>query len=103
MSEPTILLVDDDPGIVKTLQRYLQHEGYVVIVAYNGKDALTIVREQAPDCIVLDVMLPDYNGWEITGRIRDNPRTAKIPIIMLTARVMMRIRFTGKIWGQMIT
>jgi DNA-binding response OmpR family regulator len=45
------------------------------------------VREQAPDCIVLDVMLPDYNGWEITERIRDNPRTAKIPIILLTARV----------------
>jgi two-component system alkaline phosphatase synthesis response regulator PhoP len=60
-----------------------------VLVAYNGKDALAmaIVRDQAPDCIVLDVMLPDYNGWEITQRIRANPRTAQIPIIMLTARV----------------
>jgi DNA-binding response OmpR family regulator len=87
MSEQKILLVDDDPEIVKTVKRYLQHEGYAVLVAYNGKDALDFVREQAPDCIVLDVMLPDYNSWEITERIRANPRTAKIPIIMLTARV----------------
>lgn len=89
MSEKTILLVDDDPEIVKTVQRYLQQEGYAVLVAYNGKDALAIAigRDQAPDCIVLDVMLPDYNGWEITRRIRANPHTAEIPIIMLTARV----------------
>jgi DNA-binding response OmpR family regulator len=69
------------------VQRYFQLEGYAVLAAYNGKDALTIVREHMPDCIVLDVMLPDHNGWEITERIRENPRTAKIPIIMLTARV----------------
>lgn len=82
-------MVDDDPEIVKTVQRYLQQEGYAVLVAYNGKDALTIAiaRDQASDCIVLDVMLPDYNGWEITQRIRANPRTAEIPILMLTARV----------------
>jgi DNA-binding response OmpR family regulator len=78
MSEKTILLIDDDPEIVKTVQRYLQQEGYAVLVAYNGKDALAIAigRDQAPDCIVLDVMLPDYNGWEITQRIRANPHTA---------------------------
>ena len=58
-----------------------------MLVAYNGKDALDIVRDHLPDCILLDVMLPDYNGWEITEHIRDNPRTAKVPIIMLTARV----------------
>ncbi len=87
MSEQTILVVDDDPEIVKTVQRYLQQEGYAVLVAYNGKDALAIVRDQAPDCLVLDVMLPDHDGWEITQRIRADQRSAAIPIIMLTARI----------------
>jgi len=95
MSEQTILLVDDDPELVKTVQRYLQHEGYAVLVAYNGVDVLDFVREQTPDCIVLDVMLPDYNGWEITERIRGNLRTAKIPIIMLTTRVEVEVADDG--------
>lgn len=87
MSEKTIFLVDDDPEIVKTLRAYLQQAGYAVLVAYNGKDALSMVREEAVDCMVLDVMLPDFDGWQITQRIRANRRTAEIPIIMLTARV----------------
>jgi signal transduction histidine kinase len=73
----------------------LQHEGYAVLVAYNGNDALTFVRDDLPNCIVLDVMLPDYIGWEITERIRVNPRTAKIPIIMLTARVEVEVADDG--------
>jgi two-component system alkaline phosphatase synthesis response regulator PhoP len=87
MPGKTILLVDDDPEIVKTVRHYLQQEGYAVLVAYNGLDALVIVRDQAPDCIVLDVLLPDLVGWDIIQRIRADPRTAEIPIIMLTARV----------------
>ncbi len=87
MPGKTILLVDDDPEIVKTVRHYLQQEGYAVLVAYNGLDALVIVRDQAPDCIVLDVLLPDHDGWEIIRQIRAHPRTAEIPIIMLTARV----------------
>ena len=73
-----IVLIDDDPKIVKTVQRYLHQAGYTVRVAYDGKDALAIAieRDQAPDCIVLDVALPDYDGWEITQRIRANPRSA---------------------------
>ncbi|MGB0383926.1 MAG: response regulator transcription factor [Ardenticatenaceae bacterium] len=87
MSEKTIFLVDDDPEIVKTLKSYLQQAGYAVLVAYNGQDALSMVRKEAVDCMVLDVMLPDFDGWQITRRIRANRRTADIPIIMLTARV----------------
>lgn len=78
MSEKTIFLVDDDPEIVKTLRSYLQQAGYAVLVAYNGKDALSIVRAQAVDCMVLDVMLPDFDGWQIMQRIRANRRTADI-------------------------
>jgi DNA-binding response OmpR family regulator len=87
MSEKTNLLVDDDPEIVKTVRHYLQQEGYAVLVAYNGKDALAMVGDQSPDCLVLDVMLPDHDGWEITQRIRADQRSAEIPIIMLTARI----------------
>jgi two-component system alkaline phosphatase synthesis response regulator PhoP len=87
MSKKAILLVDDDHEIVITVQHYLQQEGYDVLVAYNGLDALVVVRDYLPDCIVLDVLLPDYDGWEILQRIRAHPRTAQIPIIMLTARV----------------
>jgi len=91
MSEKTILLVDNDPEIAKTVRHYLQQEGYAVLVAYNGKDALAIVRDQSPDCLVLDVMLPDHDGWEITQRIRADQRLAEIPIIMLTARIAERL------------
>ena len=87
MSEKTILVVDDDPEIMKTVKSYLQQAGYAVRVAYNGHDALSIVGEQAADCVVLDVMWPDFDGWQITQRIRANRRTVEIPIIMLTARV----------------
>ena len=87
MPGKTILLVDDDPEIVKTVRHYLQQEGYAVRVAYNGLDALITVRDHLPDCVVLDVVLPDFDGWEVLQRIRANPQTAKIPIIMLTARV----------------
>ncbi len=69
MSEKRILLVDDDPEIVKTVKSYLQQAGYAVLVAYNGQDALSIVRDQAPDCVVLDVMQPDFDGWQMTPRI----------------------------------
>lgn len=62
MPKKTILLVDDDTEIVKIPQHYLQHKGYAVLVAYNGKDTLTIVRDHMPDCIVLDIMMPNHNG-----------------------------------------
>ena len=74
MTKQSILLVDNDPDIVKTVQRYLQQEGYGVLATYNGKDVLAIVRDQAPDCIVLDVMLEDNDDWEILQRIRAYPR-----------------------------
>lgn len=87
MTQQTILLVDDDPEIIKTTLRYLEQAGYELLVAYNGADALTAVRDYMPDCIVLDVMLPDLDGWEVLRRLREQASTAAIPIIMLTARV----------------
>lgn len=87
MTQQTILLVDDDPEIIKNTLRYLEREGYEVIVANNGIDALNAVHDYVPDCVVLDVMLPDLDGWEILRWIREQTKTAAIPVIMLTARV----------------
>jgi two-component system, OmpR family, alkaline phosphatase synthesis response regulator PhoP len=83
----TILLVDDDREIVKILSEYLEAEQYTVITANNGQTALQRIHNERPDCIVLDVMLPDEDGWSVTRKIRSDNRVKHTPIILLTARV----------------
>ena len=87
MSKKRILVVDDDPSIVKILRTYLEQSGYEVFTAYNGTTALASIRGDNPDLVVLDLMLPDHDGWDITRQIRSDKRTAPLPIIMVTARV----------------
>jgi len=82
-----ILVVDDDKGIVRLLRTYLEQAGFQVFVAYDGETALHSVRRERPDLVLLDLMLPDRDGWEITRLIRNDESLARIPIIMLTARV----------------
>jgi DNA-binding response OmpR family regulator len=82
MSE-TILLVDDERSIVEPLRYHLEREGYAVIIAQDGKDALSKARGEDPDLIVLDIMLPKLDGWEVCRILRQESTT---PIIMLTAR-----------------
>lgn len=82
-----ILVVDDDKQIVRLLQTYLQDSGFTVLTAYDGEDALRILRHERPDLMVLDIQLPQHDGWEITRRARADERLAAIPILMLTARV----------------
>ncbi len=84
---PRILVVDDDKQIVRLVRSYLEKEGYQVFVAYDGETALHIIRHDQPDLVVLDLMLPDKDGWEITRLVRSDPTLIKLPIIMLTARV----------------
>ncbi|MGH2568979.1 MAG: response regulator [Bacteroidota bacterium] len=81
----TILIVDDEKDIVELLRYNLQKEGYKVLEAANGKEAL-VRAEQLPDLIVLDVMLPGMDGWEVCRAIRQDPLKEKIPIVFLTAR-----------------
>lgn len=80
----TILIVDDEKRLVSLLQSYLAQEGYRVVTAYNGKDALTIADREKPDLIILDIMMPEMNGYEFMRTHRLGNDT---PIIMLTARV----------------
>lgn len=81
-----ILVVDDEPHIVKLLESRLTAEGYEVIVASDGKQALDKVRLEHPHLIILDIMLPGMDGYEVCRLIRAEKLYAEIPIIMLTAR-----------------
>jgi DNA-binding response OmpR family regulator len=82
-----ILVVDDDRQIVRLVRAYLEQAGYTVAVAYDGNEVLPAVRHARPDLIVLDLMLPGRDGWELTRLLRGDPTLASIPILMLTARV----------------
>jgi two-component system alkaline phosphatase synthesis response regulator PhoP len=82
-----ILVVDDDKEIARLLRAYLEQAGFQVLVAYDGETALHALRRERPDLIVLDLMLPDRDGWEITRLVRGDPTVASTPIVMLTARV----------------
>ncbi len=78
-----ILVVDDEKKIVEIVKAYLEREGYEVSAAYDGKSALEVVKQQNPDLVILDLMLPQVSGWDICRALRVN---SNIPIIMLTAR-----------------
>ncbi|HJZ50326.1 MAG TPA: response regulator transcription factor [Roseiflexaceae bacterium] len=86
-SRPCILVVDDDRSITKVVRGYLEQAGYAVLTAHDGATALRVLRAEQPDLLVLDLMLPDRDGWEITRQIRADTTLAATPIIMLTARV----------------
>jgi DNA-binding response OmpR family regulator len=82
-----ILVVDDDREIVRLLRAYLEQSGYQVLVAYDGETALHALRRESPDLVILDLMLPDRNGLDVTQTVRRDTSLAAMPIIMLTARV----------------
>lgn len=81
-----ILIVDDEPDIVELLDYNLRQAGHTVVNARDGASALAAVRRQRPDLIVLDLMLPDIPGTEVCRRLRKDPDSQTIPILMLTAR-----------------
>lgn len=82
-----ILIVDDDREIVRVLRAYLEQEHFQVLIAYDGATALHCIRHDHPALVVLDLMLPDRDGWDITQEVRADQHLANLPIIMLTARV----------------
>jgi len=90
-----VLVVDDDRQIVRLLRAYLEKDGYRVLVAYDGSTALQVLRSERPDLVLLDLMLPDRDGWEVTRIVRGNPGLAQTPLIMLTARVEDQDRIVG--------
>ncbi len=90
-----ILVVDDDAQIARLVRTYLEKSGFSVLTAANGEDALHLIRSEKPDLVVLDLMLPDRDGWEITRIVRRDDALKALPIIMLTARVEDTDRIVG--------
>jgi two-component system, OmpR family, alkaline phosphatase synthesis response regulator PhoP len=86
-SHQHVLIVDDDKEIVRVLRAYLEQAGFEVSTAYDGNTALHIINSERPELVVLDLMLPDKDGLDITRLVRSEPGLARIYIIMLTARV----------------
>jgi two-component system alkaline phosphatase synthesis response regulator PhoP/two-component system response regulator VicR len=86
MAKKKILAVDDERHIVRLIQVNLERAGYEVSTAYDGLEALRAIEEDRPDLIVLDVMMPQLDGFETLKRLKANPNTADIPVIMLTAK-----------------
>ena len=81
-----ILIVDDEPSIVVPIQFLMEQQGYSVIVAENGHDALDMIYQYTPDLILLDIMLPGIDGYEVCEIVRLNPKLRGIKIIFLTAK-----------------
>ncbi|MDR3388165.1 MAG: response regulator, partial [Rudaea sp.] len=91
----TILIVDDEIQNRRLLEALLQPEGYATLSAANGEEALALIAQRAPDLVLLDVMMPGMNGFQVASAIKGNPATSNIPIIMVTASVDRNSRLTG--------
>ena len=91
----TILVVDDDPDIARFVEVNLRSAGYDVTVAADGEEALDKAAELRPDLVLLDVMMPRIDGFEVAQRLRKNPQTANTSIIMLTAKALSADKVTG--------
>jgi DNA-binding response OmpR family regulator len=90
-----ILIIEDDPATSRLVDYTLRHEGYLVITAANGLTGIRKVREEKPDLIILDVMLPGMDGFEICHRLRSEPATAQLPILMFSAKAQDIDKSTG--------
>jgi two-component system KDP operon response regulator KdpE len=87
-----VLLVDDDPTLLRFLREFMEREGYTVLTAERGQQGLRLFYDQHPDLVVLDVMMPGMDGWEVCARMRE---LAETPVIMLTAKTSEADKLRG--------
>ncbi|MGH2706427.1 MAG: GGDEF domain-containing response regulator [Actinomycetota bacterium] len=90
-----VLIADDDPDIIRFVQISLDLEGYEIFTAGDGEEALREVREHVPDLVLLDIMMPRLDGFEVCRRLRSDPRTAMVSVIMLTAKSLSADKLVG--------
>jgi CheY-like chemotaxis protein len=83
---PKVLVVDDDPAILEICSDLLQTEGYTVMVATNGQQALEQIRTEPPQVVLMDIMMPVLDGVEACRQVKANPATADIPVVLMSAR-----------------
>jgi len=86
MPDARILVVDDDPDSLEIVRTYLESRGYQVSTAPDGRAALAMLEEARPDLVLLDVMMPGIDGWEVARTIKDHPEFSDTRVVMLTAR-----------------
>jgi DNA-binding response OmpR family regulator len=84
-----VLIVDDEPHIVNLIKLSLNKDKYNVTGAYSGREALMHIDKQLPDLVVLDLMMPGVNGYEICKALRENPKTRDVPVLILSAKSQM--------------
>ncbi|MFH0828429.1 MAG: response regulator transcription factor [Candidatus Omnitrophota bacterium] len=90
-----ILVVDDEQDIARMISYNLKKEGFLVVEAYNGEDALNLTVSEQPDLVLLDLMLPGIDGLEVCRRLKKESRTSSIPLIMLTAKIQENDKVVG--------
>jgi DNA-binding response OmpR family regulator len=96
---PTILIIEDDWSAVRILELSLKQEGYQIITALDGERGLELARAQLPDLVLLDVMMPGMNGFEVCSQLRANPVTAHLPIVIITVRSQKADKETASEFG----
>ncbi len=94
-----ILLIDDDKNMVRMLKIRLESEGFNVISAYDGEEGLEKTLKEKPDLIILDIMLPKMDGYQVCQKLKEDRKTWDIPVLMLTAKGDLESRFTGLFSG----
>jgi DNA-binding response OmpR family regulator len=82
---PKILVIDDDPDFVEATRVVLESGGYQVLAAYDGKAGLAKVREERPDLVILDIIMPEEDGFKVCEALKADPKLAEIPVIILTS------------------
>jgi len=95
MDKKRILIIDDEKDIVESIQFRLEFEGFKCLVAYDGEEALIKAKREYPDLILLDVMLPKMNGYQVCRLLKSEEQYKHIPIIMLTAKAQESDKFWG--------
>ena len=90
-----VLIVDDSPTETHQLANMLEKQGYVVICAANGEEGVTAAKQQQPDVILMDVVMPGINGFQATRQVSRSTETSHIPVIMITAKDQQ----TDRVWG----
>jgi two-component system phosphate regulon response regulator PhoB len=91
----TVLVIDDEPELVRLLDYNLTRAGYLALTARDGEKGLAAARQHRPDLVLLDVMMPGLDGWEVCKRLRADPATASVPLLMLTAKAEEGDRVLG--------
>jgi two-component system, OmpR family, response regulator VicR len=81
-----IMVVDDEPDLLEVVKLILESDGYQVVTAGGGQEALDKIGKEMPDLVLLDIIMPKMDGWEVFSRIKGDPKTHDIPVIMLTAK-----------------